>query len=136
MPRPGSRHPTVARLESAAPFWVLAVVITALAWPILVLPGLPGLDQSWRIGLHLAAWMDLRQGVDVIFTYGPLGFLSIAQPYLGGTSALALFASGAVYFGLVAVLLVEARRVLPLWAAGLVVLLMFAGLGLVRRRTT
>jgi hypothetical protein len=85
-------------------------------------PGPPGLDRSWQVALHLAAAMDLRQGVDLVFTYGPLGFLSVPQPYLGGTSLLALLACAGVYFGLVAVLLVEARRVLPLWAAAVVVL--------------
>jgi hypothetical protein len=120
--RAADRHPTVARVAAGAPIWILAALITALAWPFLDLRAAPGLDRSWQIGLHLGNWMDLRHGVDLIFTYGPLGFLSVPQPYLGGTSALALVASGAVYFSLVAVLLIEARRVVPLWAAALVVL--------------
>ena len=118
----GDRYQALARLGPAAPIWVLAVIITALGWPFLDVRAVPGLDQSWKIGLHLASRLDLRQGVDLIFTHGPLGFLSIPQPYLGVTSALALFASGAVYFSIVAALLIEARRVVPLWAAALVVL--------------
>jgi len=101
---------------------LLAGLITALAWPFLDVPAKTGLDPSWRIGLHMETWLDLRQGVDFVFTHGPLGFLSIPTPYLGGTSLLALVASFAVYVSLVAVLLVEARRVVPLWAAVLVVL--------------
>ena len=57
--RLGDRHPILARLRAAAPIWALAMVITALAWPFLDLPAVPGLDQSWKIGLHLASWMDL-----------------------------------------------------------------------------
>jgi hypothetical protein len=100
----------------------VAGVITALAWPFLDLPAAPGLDRSWQIGLHLAAWNDIRYGADLLFSYGPLGFLSVPLPYLGGTSLLALLATLGVYFGLVAILLVEARRVLPIWAAALVVI--------------
>ena len=67
-------------------------------------------------------WDGLRQGVDIVFTYGPLGFLSVPEPYLGASSLLALLATGAAYLGLVTALLVEARRILPLGLAALVVL--------------
>jgi hypothetical protein len=120
---PGRAWPSLGtRLRTVGPILVLAGLITALAWPFLDLPATTGLDRSWQIGLHLASWMDLRQGVDFVFTYGPLGFLAVPHPYLGVTSLLALVASGAVYFSLVAVMLIEARRVVPLWAAALVVL--------------
>ena len=115
----GDRHATLA---GPGLILGLAILITALAWPFIERRAAPGVDRSWQIALHLAAWVDLRHGVDMVFTYGPLGFLSVPQPYLGGTSLLALIASAAVYFGLVAVLLIEARRILPLWAAALVVL--------------
>jgi hypothetical protein len=116
----GERHPTLA---GPGLLLSLAVLITFLSWPILDRPPTAGLDPSWQIALHLAAWADLRHGVDVVFTYGPLGFLSVPQPYLGGTTLLALIASMAIYLGLVTVLLVEGRRVLPLWAAAVVTLL-------------
>ncbi len=66
--------------------------------------------------------MHLRQGVDFVFTYGPLGFLGVMRPYLGATSLLALVATGAIIFGLVVAMLIEARRIVPLWAAALVTL--------------
>jgi hypothetical protein len=112
----------LAGFAAAVPVLILAILITFLAWPILNHPAATGLDPSWQIGLHLVTWMDLRQGVDFVFTYGPLGFLSVPVPYLGGTSLLALLAVGAVYFGLVAFVLVESRRLVPLWAAILVTL--------------
>ena len=85
-------------------------------------PPTTGLDPSWHIALHLAASMDLRQGVDMVFTYGPLGFLAIPNPYIGVTTLFALLATVTIYFSLVAILLIEARRVVPLWAAVLIVL--------------
>jgi hypothetical protein len=111
----------------AVPTWarmvVLAGILTILAWPIANLPAKATLDGSWQIALHLAAGLGLRHGVDFIFTYGPLGFLGFPVPYLDGTSALALIFSIVVYVALIGTMLVESRRLLPLWAAFLVTLL-------------
>jgi hypothetical protein len=52
-----------------------------------------------------------------VFTYGPLGFLSVPSPFFGASSVLAIVATGAVYLAAAATLLVPARRLLPLWAA-------------------
>jgi hypothetical protein len=101
---------------------ILAGIVTVLAWPIANGPARTGLDRSWQIALHLAAGMDLRQGVDFVFTYGPLGFLGFPHPYLGATSSIALFVTIVIYFALVATMLIEARRALPLWAAAIVTL--------------
>jgi hypothetical protein len=102
---------------------VLAAVIVVLAWPIANEPAKASLDESWKIALHLAAGMRLQHGVDIVFTYGPLGFLASPHPYVDGTSALALIASIAIYLALIGTMLVEARRILPLWAALVVTLL-------------
>ena len=114
-------HPTLAGpgLQLA-----LASLITVLAWPILVkVRAVPGVDGPGRSLSTWRPWMDLRQGVDIVFTYGPLGFLSIPQPHLGATSLLAPTSPRpATHFGLVAILLLEARRALPLRAAALVFL--------------
>jgi hypothetical protein len=123
--RPWLAGPALAVSSRTALLAVLLVpVVTLLAWPIAGLTAQPGLDNSWRIGLHLAAGLGLRYGVDAVFTYGPLGFLGFPRPaFVGFTSALAVIASLAVYTSLVATILVEARRALPLWAAALVTLL-------------
>jgi hypothetical protein len=111
----------------AVPTWarmiVLAGVLTILAWPIANLRARATLDGSWQIALHLAAGLGLQHGVDFIFTYGPLGFLGFPQPYLDATSAIALIFSIVVYVALIGTMLVEARRLLPLWAAFVVTLL-------------
>jgi hypothetical protein len=102
---------------------IIAFTIAALAWPFLQKRATNGLDESWKIGLHLAAVNSLRQGVDIVFTYGPLGFLSVPAPYVGFTSLLAIIASFAVYAALILVMLLAARRIMPIWAAALVTLL-------------
>jgi hypothetical protein len=110
---------------------IIAIAIAALAWPFLGAPVRIGLDPSWQVGLHLAAMSSLRQGVDFVFTYGPLGFLSVPQPYLGFTSLLALIASFAVYAALSGVMLLAATRIMPFWAAALLTLVVarsFSGL--------
>lgn len=59
----------------------IGVVMAFMALAALTLPDplwgiAPGLDSSWNIGLHLAAVNGLIFGRDIIFTYGPLGFLN------------------------------------------------------------
>jgi hypothetical protein len=101
----------------------VAGIVTVVAWPIASVPANQGIDRSWQIALHLGADLHLRQGVDFVFTYGPLGFLGFPHPYLGITSSIALVGTIVVYFALVATMLIEARRSLPLWAAAIVTLL-------------
>ena len=98
-------------------------LITLLAWPVLQRPANATLDESWQIALHLAAARQLQHGVDIVFTYGPLGFLGFPIPYVGVTSTIALVAAMAVYLALITTLFIEARRVLPSWSAALVTLL-------------
>jgi hypothetical protein len=101
---------------------IVAGIITILAWPIASDPAKQGLDPSWQIALHLAADRGLRHGVDFVFTYGPLGFLGVPNPYLDATSSIALIMTIVIYVALVTTMLIEARRAMPLWAAGIVTL--------------
>jgi hypothetical protein len=57
-----------------------------------------------------------------VFTYGPLGFLSVPSPFFGASSVLAIVATGGVYLAAAATLLLLAARLLPGWAAVAVVL--------------
>src|SRR5947207_1288773 len=109
--------------------WLAAValVLAALTWQVQNFKPHVGVDNSWAIALHLAAVHGLDYGRDVVFTYGPLGFLSeplIVSQWTGSASfGFALVAQVA----LAAVVFASAARVYGrLLAAGLT----FAALGL------
>jgi len=110
---------------------LLVAAVALLAWPFRTLPA-PSLDLSWEIGLHQAALAGLRFGHDIVFTYGPLGFLSLPTPFVGPTSALAFVAMLALVLVTAAVLLHESRRLFPLWAAVVVTLVAARALAFIR----
>jgi hypothetical protein len=108
-----------ARAPSLDSPWVtgvFAVVVAILTWDPQPIVPVPGLDPSWTLGLNLAAAEGLDHGTEVVFTYGPLGFLElplVADGGLAALSAIYLFATRAL---LAASLLSAACRSLP-WAA-------------------
>jgi hypothetical protein len=71
---------------------VATVVLTLLAWPVASPDVAPGIDSSWGAALHMAAREGLVFGRDVVFTYGPLGYLVDARMYFSDTWALAVVA--------------------------------------------
>ena len=79
-PTSAPRLPAIDAVPVWARFVVLAGILTILAWPIADLPARATLDGSWQIALHLAAERGLRHGVEIVFTYGPLGFLGFRTP--------------------------------------------------------
>ena len=103
------------------PTLLISAAIVALSWPY-TLEAPFGIDESWRAALHIIGPSGLHFGQDIVFTYGPLGFLSVPSPFFGVSSVVAIVATGAVYLAAAATLLVLARRLLPLWAAAAVVL--------------
>lgn len=50
----------------------IVLFISFLPFP---LPTFPGLDPSWQYGISKAAEDNLIFGKDIVFTYGPLGYL-------------------------------------------------------------
>lgn len=54
--------------------------------------GMPAgnLDASWQAGLHMAAHSNLNWGTDIMFTYGPLGWLRVPTYWYSDTAALSL----------------------------------------------
>lgn len=81
------------RLLSTALRWLPIVTIGTLlalvTWPIVRLRPVGGIDGSWQAGIAMALQDGLRWGVDVIFTYGPLGFLAWPQLFDPRLGALA-----------------------------------------------
>lgn len=73
-------------------FGLLVFVISLATWPLETVRPEAGLDPSWIAALHMAASDGLDFGRDVLFTYGPLGYLTVPRLYVGWTTALgALF---------------------------------------------
>jgi hypothetical protein len=100
----------------------IALVITLVAWPS-PLPFVPTLDASyfkwglgfsWHVALHLAAVRGMRWGHDLVFTYGPLGFLCIPVFVFPGSTALAVGFVTLVTLSFAATSLLALVRVLPL----------------------
>lgn len=91
--------------------------IAAGIWLALALfPGLPtplgtGLDPSWVYALNLAHRDGLRFGADVLFTYGPLGFL--LHPDASATSPGIYFLFAFAAYGLLLASFVMLFRALP-----------------------
>jgi len=116
------------RLGLLAPV-VGAVAILVLAWPIRSQVARVTADTSWQVGLHQAAQDGLRFGRDIVFTYGPLGFLARPIPFVGPTSAIAFITTAAIYLALIGLLLHASMRVFPVWLAALVTLAFARAIG-------
>ena len=104
-----------------ATWWVPASIVLAfLTWPVWSTRVYAGLDASWQIALHLAAAHRMRFGHDLVFTYGPLGFLS--QPVLvtAGTGTAAVLWVFATHLGFSALLVWRAAQSMPRFLAVLV----------------
>ena len=70
--------PRADELKRYAPLAALAVVALGIgmsAWPVGTLIPIAGPDPSWVVGLSLIFHYGYNYGSDVVFTYGPLGFL-------------------------------------------------------------
>lgn len=102
----------LARLLLSSP--VLGVALAALSWPIVsILPG-TGPDASWAAGLYMAHAEGLQFGRDLVFTYGPLGFLEVPVLYQQTLWVVAFLYQAFVHVALAVSLLWVARRAFPL----------------------
>jgi hypothetical protein len=109
--------------QALADHWLDAVVIVAITF--LLVPAGPtapqrGLDTSWLAGLHVFPADGARFGPELVFTYGPLGFLSVPLEFTPGAwlwstlvFTLALGATTTTAYLLL-------RRTCPRWISALV----------------
>ncbi len=110
-PAPPWMHRTGRVLGST---WLLAALIALFSWHALpVVPG-AGLDSSWVTALNMAADVRLDFGTQVLFTFGPLGFLDQPQASFAVTAVLGAVYQVLVAWGLAFSLLWAARRSFPL----------------------
>jgi hypothetical protein len=94
------------------PVWG-GLVVALLGWQLsFETPG-AGLDPSWNAGLAMAVHQGLRFGKEVVFTYGPLGFLNSRIVFFGGLSVLSFLYASALYLLFCVGLVWALRRALP-----------------------
>jgi hypothetical protein len=116
------------RAANRVPVWVGGLIVALLGWSVAFQTPAPGLDPSWNAGLAMAAHRGLHFGTEIVYSYGPLGFLTSRLVFFGGLGALS-FVYGAALHVLFCVGLVWAlSRTLPLLAAALVAFLAVAAL--------
>jgi hypothetical protein len=98
-------------------YWLIAtIILVALScfnFPQ-VTPTPQSLDSSWQAVLIYAHQMGLQFGHDIVFTYGPLGFLSIEcfSPY---TAVTRIFFEVVFGFGIATGLCLLAWRITWVW---------------------
>src|SRR5438046_2326240 len=108
----GVRPPPAAPRTPRARAWLRAHrgMADRLGAPLLVwlltfptFPGAPlqGLDGSYRAGLQLAFARHLQFGSDLVYTFGPLGFLAAPEGYFGRGTLLAIAAYAGARLALV-----------------------------------
>jgi hypothetical protein len=99
-------------------FLFAVAFIWTLPWPV----GYPsaGLDPSWVLGIYWAFARHLQFGRDIVFTYGPLGFLDVPMLiYFGLWSLSFLFRllSHAIFFAASFIFVVEIVRSKSSWTS-------------------
>ena len=94
--------------------------ITVLTWPVRAIQPSPGIDPSWQAAMHLGAKVGFLAGRDLVFTYGPLGFLTVPGLWWTPTAVMAFVWSVALWAALATTVFVLMRRVVsrPLAALG------------------
>lgn len=93
----------------------LVTLAVAVTLALLTLPAFgdsPGntLDASWVAALHVAAHRRLQFGSEIVFTYGPLGFLTLPIPYFAATWGLSVVYIIVLRFTLCVALVAMLRR--------------------------
>jgi hypothetical protein len=95
-----------------------ALAVAALSWPLVPIQVAPDLDNSWRLGLQIAADRGLNFGPQLLFTYGPLGYLVSPTVAVGVPGVLSMLVLGTLWLALAACAVVLLARVFPWPVAG------------------
>jgi hypothetical protein len=96
------------------PVWAGGLVAALLGWRVGMNPPGAGLDPSWNAGLAMAVDQGLRFGKQIVFSYGPLGFLNSQLVWFSGLAVLSFLYNAAVYVLFCVGLVWALRRRLPL----------------------
>ena len=96
---------------AGAALWVgVPLAITLLCWRALPIKPKSGPGPSFEGALHMALHYGITFGNHLIFTYGPLGFLSIPTLWYSATGIIAVLYAVLLRFALALALFAAARR--------------------------
>lgn len=98
MTLPDSRRFIRGLLRSALYLYVVLIACPIRHWPLGI-----NVDETWRFALNYAATRGLAAGRDIIFTYGPLGYLLFPQD-IGNNLLKGLVFQGGLWLLLAAIL--------------------------------
>lgn len=104
----GAQRPFYAAAERAG-FYILVAYAAISTFPVCGYPVNRGLDESWRFGLNQFYFSHYKFGRDVIFTFGPLGFICFPE-HIGLNLVIALMIRVLIWAVLPGVLVVAYRR--------------------------
>lgn len=85
-------------------------MIALLTWPFFGLAPSAGIDPSWVEGLYMAAERSMDAGTEIVFSFGPLGFLDFPGAYVVDLGRLAFAWSALVRLLFCVALLWASRR--------------------------
>jgi hypothetical protein len=93
------------------------LAVALLGWRVGMNPPGVGLDPSWNAGLAMGAHDGLAWGKELVWTYGPLGFLQTQLVWFTDQTVLSFLYSGLIYTVFCVGLVWALRRRLPLLLA-------------------
>jgi hypothetical protein len=105
----------------ARPFWITAVFLALCTLPVGIGSVGASLDFSWIAALYMAANEGRHFGTEIVYTYGPLGFLVWPSLWIGSLAVLSFVYTIVLYGAFVAMLTWSVKRTVGLFAAALIV---------------
>ena len=92
------------------PTWLLGGLVALFTWRLGFPTPIIGLDPSWNAGLYMAVHRGLAFGTQIIFTYGPLGFLRYTGLWYSDLAVISFCFSALLYVALCCSLVWALRR--------------------------
>ena len=107
---------TGTSIQSRVPTIGLGLVLALASWFVVLNDPAPGLDPSWGAGLYMGLHEGVPFGTDIVFTYGPLGFLINSVGWYGGLQSVAFVWLALLHVALAVAIVWALRRSLGLIA--------------------
>ncbi|MBK5218207.1 MAG: hypothetical protein JJE35_00220 [Thermoleophilia bacterium] len=92
------------------PPWAVGLAVGIFTWQLFFTGPTTGVDGSWIGGLYMAAHDGRDFGTDIVFSYGPLGFLAFPALWYSGLAVVSFLYGSAIYLIFAATLVWVLRR--------------------------